>query len=118
MAKRAKGEVSFEHDGKSFTLVLDFNAIAEFEDLAGVPNGLAALEGEMKALDGQMSAKTARALFCAGLRGNHPDLTLVEAGRLLTSNVSALNEAMTAAFPKADSTAAGNANPAGSTRRR
>ena len=102
MAKRAKGEVSFEHEGKTFTLCVDFNALAEFEDLAGVPNAI-------EALGQPLGAKMLRAMFCAALRAHHPEITLETAGEMLLPNVDKLQEALGAAFPQ---DAGGNEKPA------
>ena len=101
MAKKIKGEVALKYEGKSYTLLLDFNALAEFEDAAAVPNAL-------ETLNQGMGAKLTRILFWCGLKGNHPDITLEEAGRILTDNADKLAEALSASFPGSKDGGEGN----------
>jgi len=91
-----KGEVTLLHAGKSYIMVLDFNALAEFEDEVGA-NALALIQTPDK-----MSARQVRALFWAGLKQRQPDVTLEDAGRILTSNFDKMGEALGAAFPDAE----------------
>lgn len=96
MANKIKGEVALSYEGAAYTLVLDFNALAEFEDAIGEkampilqdPNG--------------MGIKHMRALFWAGLKQRHPELTIEDAGRILSENFDKLGEALTASFPDAE----------------
>lgn len=94
MANAIKGEVIFEHDGASYTLVLDFNALADFEDATG-QNAMKALAG------GDLTISQMRALFHAGLKDRHPDVSLKDAGAMLQANLPSLGEALKAAFPDA-----------------
>lgn len=109
MANKTKGEVSLSHQGASYTLAFDFNALAEFEDVAGVENALAVLQNPKG-----MGVRHTRALFWCGLKAHHPDLTLIEAGEILTANADKLGEALLAAFPQGDE---GNVKPAKPARR-
>lgn len=96
MVNKTKGEVALSYDGATYTLLLDFNALAEFEDAIG--------EKAMPILQNPsgMGIKHMRALFWAGLKQRHPDITLEDAGRILTANSDKLGEALAASFPDAD----------------
>ncbi|MFD2175935.1 GTA-gp10 family protein, partial [Rhodobacter lacus] len=77
MANPFKGEVDLTHGGVRYTMVLDFNALCDFEGETG-KNALTALEG-MEA--GKISASDLRVLMWAGLRQRHPEMTLALAGQ-------------------------------------
>lgn len=94
MVNAVKGEVALQYDGATYRMRLDFNALAEFEAEAGVENALVALQGGM-------NARNTRALFWAGLRQCHPEITLAEAGHILTANMDRLGDALASAFPDA-----------------
>lgn len=93
MANAIKGEVALLHDGKTYTMVLDFNALAEFEDATG-KNAAEVLDSPES-----MSISLARKLFWAGLQRHHPGLTLHEAGDILQENMDKLGQAVGAAAP-------------------
>jgi hypothetical protein len=95
MMRRGEGEGSFEFDGKTWTLRLDFNAMADFEAETGRPF-LTTLEamGEGTAPMGDI-----RLLFWAMLRDHHPDVTIRQAGRMVTSGMDALSAASLSALP-------------------
>lgn len=96
VANAFRGEVALIHDGATYTLVLDFNSLCEFEAETG-KNALTILDG----MDvGEVSAVDLRALMWAGLREHHPDITLQMAGRILSANVNALQLAADAAKPE------------------
>lgn len=107
MANKIKGEVALSHEGVDYTFVLDFNALADFEDATG-QNAVKLLSG------GDLTIGQMRALIHAGLKQHHPDLTLAQAGRILQGNMGALGEVLAAAFPSA----AGNGPGAKSARPR
>ena len=111
MANKIKGEVALTHDGKSYTMVMDFNALAEFEEASGVENAIVFLENLTT-----MNARHMRSLFWAGLRQRHPDMTTELAGQILSSNMDKLGDAVGAAFPDAEPDA-GNVPPARKARR-
>lgn len=97
MANGFKGEIALSCDGKSYTMVLDFNALCDFEAETG-KNALTALEGMER---GTVEARDMRALLWAGLRQHHPEITLQDAGRILSENVDAIQRAAMAASPDA-----------------
>lgn len=70
-----KGEVGFEVEGQTYTMVLDFNALCELEE-TGVQ--LSALS------DNGIQLKVLRAVFWAALRAHH-DVTLKQAGDLIAA---------------------------------
>lgn len=96
MANKIRGQVELQHGDQTYVMVLDFNALAEFEEEAGVENALAAL-----ANPGALNAAKTRALFWCGLRQMHPEMSKEEAGKILTANLDKLGDALAAAFPEA-----------------
>lgn len=94
MANAIKGEVALQHDGKTYTMVLDINALAEFEDATGMD------PGEVLDNPKTMSLSLARKLFWAGLQKHHPGLTLREAGDILQENFGKLGKAMATVTPE------------------
>jgi hypothetical protein len=81
MANKAKGEVGFEVDGKSYTLVFSINALCELENQLGgdVANIAAAGFGGIKRYS------TLRATFWAGLTDHHPNMTLQAVGKIINA---------------------------------
>lgn len=96
MANKIKGETALSYDGAEYSLVLDFNALAEFEDAIGA-KAMPILQDPSG-----MSIKQMRALFWAGLKQRHPEITLEDAGRILSANFDKLGEALSASFPDAE----------------
>lgn len=109
MANKIKGEVALQHDGKAYTMVLDFNALAEFEDATG------RTAAEVLDNPSAMTISLARTLFWAGLQRHHPGLTVLEAGDILQSNMDKLGVAVAASAPEPEP---GNAQAAPKTKRR
>lgn len=77
MANKHRGQVSFEADGKPYTLCYSTNALCELE---GALNVSISEVGVMLADLGKMKMKTVRAVLWAGLTDNHPGITLTQAG--------------------------------------
>ena len=98
MANGFKGEIGLTYEGQSYTMVLDFNALCDFEGETG-KNALTELEG-MEA--GALSASDTRALMWAGLRQRHPDMTLQLAGCILSENADAIQRATAVIAAEAD----------------
>ena len=94
MARRNDGVVAFDVDGKTWRLVCDMNALADFEVMFGV-NALEVLDGDPK----KLSATYMRGLFWAMLQEHHPDVSVREAGKLLAVAQDKMGEALLAAFP-------------------
>lgn len=103
MANAFRGEVGVTHAGLSYTMVLDFNALCDFEGETG-KNALTVLESMER---GGVNASDLRALMWAALRQNHPDMTLPMAGQILSENVDAIAQLSGAMMPEPD--ASGNA---------
>lgn len=81
MANKHKGEVSFEVAGVNYTMRFSANALCELEDALDMGiNAVATQLGNPASL----RLKTVRAVFWAGLRDHHPDMTTVQAGDLVT----------------------------------
>ncbi|SEI10103.1 gene transfer agent family protein [Paracoccus alkenifer] len=95
MANSFRGEVTLTHDGQDYTMVLDFNALCEYEDATGD-----SWNGFFERLDsGAIRATELRTMVWAGLRSHHPDITLPQAGAVLSSNSDAVIRAAAAALP-------------------
>lgn len=110
MANRNRGEFELEYQGATYRGVLDFNALAEFEDETG-QNALQVLADQ-----GNMKITHLRALMWAGLRQFNPDVTLQQAGRIVSENPDKLAEALASAFPDDDGDQGGAADPAADNR--
>lgn len=105
MANRFKGKVTTSVEGQEYTLVLDFNAMAEFEDRHG-KNALDVLQAMEQ---GKGSAKDMRALVHVCLLTHQPDATLEEAGDILSEDPGVIARLVAAAMPDAaKASAAGN----------
>lgn len=98
MANRARGEATLTlEDGTVMTLAIDHNAMAEMEDAA---DGVTADE----LFQGMRRVKYMRAILFGALRQHHPEITLVQAGDLLSEGERvgvAIGEALERAFPQA-----------------
>lgn len=81
MANKFKGDVSFDAGGRSFTMRFSANALCELEDATGM--GINALLTVL-ADPAKMRLKMVRAVLWAGLQDHHPDVTLHQAGEIIT----------------------------------
>lgn len=96
MANAIKGEVGVKADGQDYTLLLDFNALCELEDVVpGLMSGGAEIQ----------SPRAVRAVFHAALGEHHPDLDEKAAGRIIQAvgierAAELIGEAMAASFGK------------------
>jgi hypothetical protein len=107
MANIHRGESSFTHEGRSYDLVVDFNAFAEAEDAADME-----LDDLLRALSPKVDEKgnvTKKprlkhlgAMMFGALREHHPDISHADAIRLLNADGAgaAIGKALTAALPK------------------
>lgn len=95
MVGNIKGEVALDHDGAAYRMRFDFNAMADFEQLLGGD------ANAMEILAKPLNATRMRAMFWAGLRQCHPDMTLELAGEILSTNIDKLDAAIGSAFPDA-----------------
>jgi hypothetical protein len=97
MANKFFGEVEIESGGNKYKLRMDFNAMCEFEDVTGV-NAMDAFADFEK---GKISVKNMRAMMYAFLKRHQPDITLDQAGEILSENMGALEAVVSAAMPSA-----------------
>lgn len=105
MANRVRGEVAFEASGKTWTLRYSTNSLCELEDALGLPVNkiIAGLQDR-----DNVRIKTIRAVVWAGLRDRHAEITLAEAGELISDAglgpmTTKVGEAFAAAFPETES---------------
>jgi hypothetical protein len=108
MANAQKGEVSFDVNGRSYTMRLDLNAMAEMETKLSTDDHIVTAQQIIaRAEKGQVSAL--RVVVWAGMRPYHPKLTLEAVGDLLEEMGpggigQVLKRANAAAMPKAEGT--------------
>lgn len=95
MANAFRGEVVLTHAGQDYAMVLDFNALCEYEGATGD-----SWNSFFDKLDnGTIRATELRTMVWAGLIAHHPDITLSQAGAVLSSNSDAVIRAASAALP-------------------
>ncbi|WP_444452572.1 hypothetical protein ACTTAI_16350 [Rhodobacter capsulatus] len=94
MARRGEGRSTFVVGEKLYSVVVDFNTLADFEAEAKCNAMQRFTELDTKPL----SAGETRALFWAALRDGHPDISIRDAGSLLVSGQDALKTAMQSAM--------------------
>lgn len=81
MANRFKGEVPFEANEKTYTMRFSANALCELEGVTGI--GVNAVANQI-ANPETLRLTMVRAVFWAGLRDHHPEITLHQAGEIIT----------------------------------
>jgi hypothetical protein len=81
LANRFKGEVAFEAGEASYTMRFSANALCELED--ALEMGVNTVATQL-ANPESMRLKMVRVVFWAGLRDHHPDITLHQAGEIIT----------------------------------
>lgn len=82
MANREKGEFDLEIKGKTYTFVLDIDAMIAMEDLFSTPQTDVTFDELMRRLQ-RGSVKATRALIWAALRRHHKEISLADAGDLI-----------------------------------
>lgn len=92
------GKVTVEVEGRKWTLGLDFNAMCSFEEKTGKNSFEIVSQFE----SGKISATDIRALMWAMLVGDHPDVTLQEAGNVLSQAPEAIKQAIQGATPTSE----------------
>lgn len=106
MANRFKGEVSFDCGDKPYIMRFSANALCELEDALGM--GVNAVATQMSD-PSTMRLTMVRTVFWAGLRDHHPDVTLHQAGEIITDlSLTKAMELVSKAFELAFQ---GNDNP-------
>lgn len=103
MANPHRGSVALQAGDQAYTLSFSVNAICELEAELDKPVAeiIAAIQDPR-----QLRLSTVRALVWAGLRDHHPDLTVQDAGTMITDAgiqnvVEKVGEAFRLAFPEA-----------------
>jgi hypothetical protein len=119
MANRQKGEVNLVVDGRTFTLVLDIDAMCALEEHFSTPSHDATWD-EIAVKVNKGSVRVVRALIWAMLQRHHPELSVVDAGHLMNDAggilglAKVLKVAMESATPDPEDIKAlgvGKANP-------
>ena len=96
MANRFKGEVSATVAGKVYTLVMNWNAMAEFETMTG-KNAMLVIQ--TASLKSPMSFTDTRAIVWASMRKHHPEATLEDAGDLLSEDMGLVGALIESSAP-------------------
>jgi hypothetical protein len=119
MANRQKGEVNLVVDGRTYTLVLDIDAMCALEEHFSTPSHDATWD-EIAVKVNKGSVRVVRALIWAMLQRHHPELSVVDAGHLMNDAggilglAKVLKVAMESATPDPEDIKAlgvGKANP-------
>lgn len=100
MANRFRGEISVVNGGTTYTLVLDMNALAQFEDATG----LSALDMEKLVNSGSAKISHIRAIIHAALSAKHPDAPVSVAGDIMSDDMDIVQRLFEAASPPAPKT--------------
>lgn len=82
MANRERGERSIEINGKTYTLVLDIDAMCALEDLFSTPEKEMSF-GDVMARAERGSIRHLRGIWWATLRRHHPEMSLTDASALV-----------------------------------
>jgi len=104
MTNIARGAVTFEAGGRTYTLSYSVNALCELEIALG--EGIGQLAARLADPD-NLKVNVLRTFVWGGLRDHHAELTEEDAGRLMTEiglsrAISIVLQAFLAAFPEAD----------------
>lgn len=94
MTQRNNGAVSFQADGKTYTLVCDMNALIDFEAEFQL-KAFDLLSGELE----DLSLVHMRGLFWAMLQEHHPEIDQRAAGKLMLHAEGKMADAIRASFP-------------------
>lgn len=81
MAEKPNGEYTIKIDDEKYTLFYDMNALAELEEVTG--KGIGEFQ-KMFQREEDIRISNFRALFWAGLLHENEDLTIKEAGKILS----------------------------------
>lgn len=81
MSNSLRGQSTFTSAGQTYTFVLSVNGICALED--HFEKGIAQI-GAMMADPANLRFGTMRAVFWAGLRDSHPEITIEDAGRIMS----------------------------------
>ena len=82
MANPERGEVALTVKDRTYTLVLDLNALCELEDLLSKPDQTVTF-GQVFLLASQYSGRHCRAIAWAALRRYHPETSLADAADVI-----------------------------------
>lgn len=102
MAKELRGQATFKIDGTAYRMSYSFNAIAEIEDvLDDTMDNIVARLQDPKGI----RISLARTVFWGGLLDHHPEITVKEAGAIMTRlgivrSLELVAEAINRSFPE------------------
>ena len=104
MANRFRGEIE---TASGYTLVMDYNALANLEDLTGRP----AFDVLSDFEQGRGRINDIRAFVFSCARNAHPDISLNEAGDILSEDSDCWARVILAATPATPEAESGNSKP-------
>lgn len=105
MANRERGEVELIVGERTYTLVLDIDAMCALEEYFSTPTHEATWDEIEQRVQRGASVRMLRALIWAMLQRHHPDVTIVESGRIVSDMgglpglITVVSKAMRAATP-------------------
>jgi hypothetical protein len=105
MGNATRGQISFKVDNTTYKMHFTANALCELEDASKMSSVQYLQELEASASNGNLMMTDVRLLFWAGLTENHSDLSIADAGRLITKlgglekAMAVLEKAVSAAMP-------------------
>lgn len=109
MANRFRGEIGVDVDGKHLVLKMDFNTMAEFEEVTGQK----AMDFLEEAEKGRASIRDLRTFVHCTLLAKQPDATIELAGDVMSVDSEVLARLIAVSAPDAqEAQAAGNARKA------
>lgn len=88
------GSIAREHDGESLTLVMDMNAICHFDEATGL--NFFDVVGQWEQAQTIPPAGHLRAIIHAALQEHHPDKTVRDAGKIISTDMEIFNDLMAA----------------------
>lgn len=97
MANSFKGQIAVQHNGREIVLVMDFNALADFETATEM-DALAWLDSAAK---GKASVREMRTMVWAAMHQRDDAATIRDAGDLLSDQPDVLIRLVVAASPEA-----------------
>lgn len=95
MTARFYGTTTEEYEGQTLSLVLDMNAVCHFDAATGL--NFFEVVGAWEKSGGMPPAGQLRALVHASMQARHPDMTVEDAGRLMSQDLTIFERLVTAA---------------------
>lgn len=96
MTAKFFGTLTHEHDGKTLTLVMDMNAVCHFDAATGL--NFFDVVASWEKTGGMPPASHLRAIIHAAMQEHHQDMTVQDAGRIISGDLGVFERLMSAAM--------------------